>query len=527
MPKVLLSEELAQSCIDTLRAAGHDVVVLLDQSPEQLRAQMSDVNALIIRSATQVDDQLMASAPNLVVVGRAGVGLDNVDVGAATTRGVMVVNAPMSNIISAAEQAMALLLCTARNTPQAHAALKDGKWQRSKWEGVELAGKTLAIIGLGRVGALVADRARAFDMRLVAYDPFISAERARGMGVELLDIEDAVSRADFISIHLPKTPETIGLFGEKLLAKCKQGVRIINTARGGIIDENALAEAIASGHIGGAGLDVFTKEPTTESPLFALDQVVVAPHLGASTAEAQDKAGQTIAEQVVLALAGEFVPFAVNVTASEAGETIRPFVPVAELLGSYLGALCSTIDHDAIGTLDCTFEGDIAQYDTQILSLSVQKGFFGVLSAEPITFVNAPQRAREIGVAVRSHATDSLHDYVNQVILRAGNHSIAGTVVGKSGEARITMIDDHDVETRPAANIFTVRNDDRPGMIGIVGSVLGKAGVSITNMAVGQSPEGNTALMIVATAEPVAADLLGELLAQDGIISIDTLARRA
>jgi D-3-phosphoglycerate dehydrogenase len=525
--KVLLSEELAPSCIETLQNAGHEVIVALDQSPEQLQSIIGDVNALIIRSATQVDDALLAAANNLVVVGRAGVGLDNVDVPAATNRGVMVVNAPMSNIVSAAEQAMALLMCVARNTPQAHAALKAGKWQRSKWEGVELAGKTLAIIGLGRVGALVADRARAFDMRLVAYDPFVTPDRAQNMGVEMLGIEDAVAQADFITIHLPKTPETIGLFGEKLLAKCKQGARIINTARGGIIDEEALAQAIASGHIGGAGLDVFAKEPTTESPLFALDQVVVAPHLGASTAEAQDKAGQTIAEQVVLALAGEFVPFAVNVKASEAAETVRPFLPVAELLGSYLGQLCASMPTDEIGVLQCTYEGDIAEYDTKLLTLSVQKGFFGVLSTEPVTYVNAPQRARELNVEVRGSTSDSLHDYVNQVILSAGGHTIAGTVVGKSGEARITMIDDHDVETKPAANMFIVRNDDRPGIIGAMGSLLGQAGVSITNMAVGQSPSGNTALMIVATADPVSDAILDELRAQDGIISINTIARRA
>ena len=249
------------------------------------------------------------------MVGRAGVGLDNVDVDAATERGVMVVNAPTSNILSVAEQAMALLLAQARNIPQAHAALVAGRWERSKWEGVELHGKVLGVVGLGRAGSLVAQRAHAFGMELIGYDPFVSQERARAMGVRLVSIEELVAEADFVSIHTPKTPETIGLFGRDLLAKAKPGIRIVNTARGGIVDEEALAEAIRDGIVAGAGLDVFAKEPCTESPLFELPQVVVSPHLGASTEEAQDKAGVTIAEQVLLALAGDFVPYAVNVAA--------------------------------------------------------------------------------------------------------------------------------------------------------------------------------------------------------------------
>src|SRR5580698_5027384 len=298
MARVLITEKLAERGLALLSQAGHDVDVQLELSPEALNQTLPGAHALIVRSATQVTAEALEAGTDLAVVGRAGIGLDNVDVEAATRRGVMVVNAPQSNILSAAEHAMALLLAQARNIPQAHAALVAGKWERSKWEGVELHGKTLGVVGLGRVGALVAQRALAFGMRLVAYDPFVSADRARHMGVELMDLDELIGVSDFVTVHLPKNAETLGLIGEDLLAQAKPGLRIINTARGGIVDEEALADAIRAGHVQGAGLDVFAKEPTTESPLFELPSVVVAPHLGASTVEAQDKAGVTIAEQV-------------------------------------------------------------------------------------------------------------------------------------------------------------------------------------------------------------------------------------
>src|SRR3954471_10543469 len=295
MARVLVTEEIAEGGLDRLRAAGHEVDVRLDVSATDLLDVIKGAHALIIRSATKVTSEVLDAGTDLVVVGRAGIGLDNVDVDHATKRGVMVVNAPQSNILSAAEHTLALLLAVARNVPQAHTALKQGKWERSKWEGMELHAKTLGVVGLGRVGALVAQRASAFGMRLVAYDPFVSPDRARQMGIELLTLDDLVRQADIITIHLPKTPETLGLFGKDLLAQMKPDVRIVNTARGGIVDEAALAEAVRSGQVAGAALDVFAEEPTTESPLFELDGVVVTPHLGASTREAQDKAGVTIA----------------------------------------------------------------------------------------------------------------------------------------------------------------------------------------------------------------------------------------
>ncbi|HET7722966.1 MAG TPA: hydroxyacid dehydrogenase, partial [Acidimicrobiales bacterium] len=318
MARVLITEELAERGLARLRDEGHEVDVRLGLSPGELIEAIPGAAALIIRSETQVTAEVLAAGTDLVVVGRAGIGLDNVDVAEATRRGVMVCNAPLSNIVTAAEHTMALLLSAARNVPQADAALKQGKWQRSKWTGVEMHGKTLGLLGLGRIGTLVAQRAYAFGMRLVAWDPWMSPDRARKLGVELLDLEEVVRQADFISIHLLKSPESVGLVGEKLLSHAKPTLRIVNVARGGIIDEAALAAAIAGGRIAGAAIDVFAKEPTTESPLFGLPSVVVTPHLGASTVEAQDKAGETIGEQVSLALAGDFVPYAVNIDASEA-----------------------------------------------------------------------------------------------------------------------------------------------------------------------------------------------------------------
>lgn len=519
MARILVSEEIAEGGLDRLRAAGHDVIVRLDLTPQTLPEALVGVHALIIRSATQVTAEVLAGATDLVVVGRAGIGLDNVDVEAATRRGVMVVNAPQSNIVSAAEHTMALLLASARNVPQAHAALKAGRWERSRWEGVELADKTLGIVGLGRIGKLVAQRAAGFGMRLIAYDPFITADRARQMGVEMVQLDDLIAQSDFVTVHLPKTKETKGIIGRDILAKAKPDLRVINVARGGIVDEEALAEAVRSGQIAGAALDVFDVEPCTDSPLFALDQVVVTPHLGASTREAQDKAGDTIADMVKLALAGDFVPFAVNVSAAEANETLRPFLPLAERLGRLFATLCES----APPQLEICLEGEIARYDSRILTLSVLKGFFGAISDEPVSYVNAPQLAKSAGVEVRELSSRDSHDYVNLVTLRGGGHSIAGTLTGRRGDPRLVMIEDHTTDVPPAENMLVVRNDDRPGVIGLVGTVLGDAGVNISDMDVGRSPEPGSALMVIAPSGPVADDVLHRLRTSPGITSVHVL----
>lgn len=518
--RVLVTEKIADPGLDRLRDAGHEVDVQLDLTPEQLLEAVVGAHALIIRSATKVTAEVLAAGTDLVVVGRAGIGLDNVDTAAATERGVMVVNAPQSNTLSAAEHTMALLLASARNVPQAHAALVQGRWERSKWEGVELSDKTLGIIGLGRIGKLVAQRAMAFGMRLVAYDPFVSEDRARQINVTLVSLDELVEQSDFITLHLAKTPETVGLIGKDMLAKAKPSLRLVNVARGGIVDEAALAEAVSSGQIAGAALDVFDSEPTTESPLFGLDGVVVTPHLGASTVEAQDKAGDTIAEMVMLALAGDFVPFAVNVSAAEASASIRPYLPLAEQLGRIFAGLVGTGAGTGLDTLDLEYQGQIAENDTRILTLSALKGFFGASSGEPVSYVNAPAVAAEQGLEVRPTSTTTSRDYVNLITLRGGDHSLSGTLVGLNAQPTLVMIDDHTVDVPPAANLLVVRNEDRPGMIGKVATIVGDAGVNIDDMAVGASPQGAKALMVVATDRLVDDATLASLRNVDGVQSV-------
>jgi D-3-phosphoglycerate dehydrogenase len=519
MARVLVTEKIAERGLSRLRDAGHDVDVKLGLSPESLLVEVAGANALIIRSETKVTADVLAAGTELVVVGRAGIGLDNVDVAAATQRGVMVVNAPQSNVISAAEHAMALLLAQARNVARADEALRGGSWQRSRWEGVELHGKVLGVVGLGRVGALVAQRALAFGMRLVAYDPYVSPDRARQMGVELMDLPELMKTADFVTVHLPKTAETMGLIGKDLLVQARPGLRIVNTSRGGIVDEDALAWAISEGIVAGAALDVFAKEPTTESPLFELESVVVTPHLGASTREAQDKAGETIAEQVVLALAGEFVPYAVNVDAAEASETVRPFLP----LGERLGAIFASLNNGVPRLLDVEYQGQLADYDTRILTLAVLRGLLGAGSDEPVTYVNAPQLAAARGVELRQTSASATHDYVNLITLRGNGHSLAGTLFGLRDEARLVLVEDHTVDIPPARHMLVVRNADEPGMIGLVGTVLGRQGVNISDMDVGVSSSGEAALMVLSTSQQVPAPAVDELRQSPGIIDVRTV----
>jgi len=514
--RVLVTEPLAERGLALLAAAGHEVEVALGLDADQLRQAVADADALVVRSATRVTDEVLAAGRHLVVVGRAGIGLDNVDVAAATRRGIMVVNAPESNILSAAEHTMGLLLAVARHIPQAHAALSAGRWERARWEGVELHGKTLGIVGLGRIGALVAQRAAAFGMRICAHDPFVSPERAKAMGVTLLPLDELVATADFVTIHLPKTAETTGLVGRDLLAKAKPGLRLVNAARGGIVDEDALVEALDAGQVAGAALDVFAVEPPGGSPLLGRPDVVVTPHLGASTAEAQDKAGVTIAEQVVLALAGEFVPFAVNVAASAVPEAVRPFLGLAEQLGRSFACL-----HDRLpDRLDFEVHGALAGTDTSVLTLAVLKGLFAAGTEEPVSYVNAPQLAAERGLEVRQTSTATSHDFVNLLVLRSGEHALAGTLAGARGEPRLVMVDDHAVEVPPAPHMLLVRNDDRPGMIGVVGTALGEAGVSISSMAVGPSKRARTALMVLSTDRPIPDEVVARLQAAEGILEV-------
>jgi D-3-phosphoglycerate dehydrogenase len=520
MARILVTEKIADGGLQQLRDSGHDVDVKVGLSPAELVDEVKGAAALIIRSATQVTGEVLEAGPDLVVVGRAGIGLDNVDTVAATERGVMVVNAPQSNILSAAEHTVAMLLAQARNIPQAHAALTEGRWERSQWTGVELFDKTLGIVGLGRIGKLVAQRAHAFGMKIVAYDPFVSEDRTRQISVDLLSLDELVEASDFITLHVAKTPETVGLVDKELLARAKPGVRIINVSRGGIVDEADLADAIKAGHVGGAALDVFDAEPTTESPLFGLPEVVVTPHLGASTREAQDKAGDTIAEQVSLALAGDFVPFAVNVAAAEAAETIRPYLPLAERLGELYAGLSGS----APPVLEIEYSGNLADYDTRILTLSVLKGVFGGVTDEPVSYVNAPKIAEDHGIEVRDTSTSTVHDYVNLVTIRGGDHAIGGTLVGTRSDARVVMLDGNTIDLPPAKHMLVVRNDDRPGMIAFVTGILAEAGINIDDMHLGRSARGEAALQVLSTDAAVPTDVRAKIAAGPGIVSVHAMA---
>jgi D-3-phosphoglycerate dehydrogenase / 2-oxoglutarate reductase len=510
--KVLVSEKLSGAGVERLRE-HLDVDVRTALSPEELAEAITPYDALIVRSATKVTSALIERAENLKVIGRAGIGLDNVDVDAATRHGILVVNAPQSNVLSAAEHTMALLLAQARNIPQAHSALVAGSWEREKWQGVELHGKTLGIVGLGRVGTLVAQRASAFGMRLMAYDPYVAPGRAQQMGVSLVDsVAELCSRADFITIHMPRTPETVGLIGPTELAQVRPGVRIVNTARGGLIDEEALTEALASGRIGGAAVDVFENEPVTQHPLFGLDNVVVTPHLGASTAEAQDKAGLAIAEQVLLALRGEFVPYAVNVdVGADIPEAVRPYLQLSERLGRLAVALTG----GGIESVRFEYHGGIAEHDTRALTLSGLKGAFTSVVHEPVTFVNAPLMAKERGISVEETKSSQSLDYVNLVEVHAAGQgetvSVAGVLVGKRDTERLVRVYGYDLDMAFSPIMVFFRYEDRPGIVGIVGTLLGSSGVNIANMQVARHSEGGEALMCVAVDSAIPDEVLASI----------------
>jgi D-3-phosphoglycerate dehydrogenase / 2-oxoglutarate reductase len=510
--KVLISEQLAPAGVERLK--DHvDVDVRPELDQETLRAIIGDYDALVVRSATQVDAALLERADNLKVVGRAGIGLDNVDVDAATRLGILVVNAPQSNVLSAAEHTMALLLAQARNIPQAHSALVKGAWERERWQGVELYGKTLGIIGLGRVGTLVAQRSSAFGMRVVAYDPYVAPHRASQMGVEMLStVRDVCGAADFLTIHLPKTPETVGIVGEPELRRVREGIRIVNTARGGLIDEDALHRALLDGRVAGAAVDVFEHEPVTDHPLFHLPNVVVTPHLGASTAEAQDKAGLAIADQVLLALRGEFVPYAVNLDVGpEVPEGVRAYLKLAEKLGRVAVALSGP----GIEGLRFEYHGNIAEHDTRALTLYGLKGAFSAVVHEPVTFVNAPLLAQERGISVEESKSSQSLDYVNLVEVRADCEgetvSVGGVLVGKRDNERLVRVYGYDIDMAFSPVMAFFKYEDRPGIIGIVGTLLGRAGVNIATMQVGRRAQGGEALMGLAVDSPIPEDILDEI----------------
>jgi D-3-phosphoglycerate dehydrogenase / 2-oxoglutarate reductase len=451
---------------------------------------------------------VLAAAPKLKIVARAGVGLDNVDVESATERGVLVVNAPTSNIHSAAEHALALLLSAARQIPAADASLREHTWKRSSFSGAEIFGKTVGVVGLGRIGQLVAQRLAAFETHIVAYDPYVSPARAAQLGIELLPLDELLARADFISVHLPKTPETAGLIDKDSLAKTKPGVVIVNAARGGLIDEAALADAVTSGHVRAAGIDVFSTEPCTDSPLFDLPQVVVTPHLGASTEEAQDRAGTDVAASVKLALAGEFVPDAVNVGAGVVSEEVSPWLDLVRKLGLLVGALSDELPV----SLSVQVRGELAGEDVEVLRLSALRGLFSAVVEDQVTFVNAPAIAEERGVAADlSTATESPnHRSVVDVRAVASDGSVvnvAGTLSGPQQVEKIVQINGRNFDLRAQGTNLVINYVDQPGALGKIGTLLGTAGVNIHAAQLSEDTEGPSATILLRLDRDVPADV--------------------
>jgi D-3-phosphoglycerate dehydrogenase / 2-oxoglutarate reductase len=517
-PIVLVAEELSPAGLALLES-GFDIRHADGADRASLLPALADAEAVIIRSATRIDAEAIAHAPRLRVIARAGVGLDNVDVDAATKAGVMVVNAPTSNIVSAAEHAVALLLSLARNVPQAMASLQAGQWKRAAYTGIELQDKVVGLLGLGRIGMLVAQRLASFGMTVIAYDPYVAAARAAAAGVRLVSIDELLAEADFISIHLPKNAETTGLIGDAELRKVRPGVRIINAARGGIVDEAALADALADGRVAGAALDVYASEPCTDSPLFQLANVVVTPHLAASTHEAQEKAGTQVARSVRLALAGEFVPDAVNVQGGAVAEEIRPGLPLAEKLGRIFTGLAG----GAPIQIDVQVRGEIAALDVSVLQLAALKGVFIDVVEDPVSYVNAPLLAKERGVEVSLETIEESPDWRNMISLRGTLPdgqvvSVGGTLTGRRQAEKLVEVNGFDMEIAPAEHMVFLTYADRPGVVGIVGQILGSQGINIAGMQVCRDARGGHALIVLTVDSALPPATLTEITSSIGAV---------
>lgn len=530
--KVLVKEKIGESGVQLLRDSGFEVELGVDWDDGELERRIGEFDGILIRSATKLTADLIQRADRLKAVGRAGVGVDNVDVDAATRRGIVVANAPQSNVITAAEHTMALLLALARNVPQAHGALVAGAWDRSKYSGIELYEKTLGVLGFGRIGQLVAQRARGFGMRVLAFDAYVAEERFRELGAERANSAEAVyAEADFLTVHLPKTPETEGYLDAEAFAKMKDGVRVLNVARGPLVVDEDLQAALDSGKVGGAALDVFRKEPITDHPLFGYPNVVVTPHLGASTAEATDRAGYQAAEQVVAALDGGVVTSAVNVPAvgGEDLQALGPFLPLAAQLGRIATGIAGGTSVDG---LEVEYRGGIAARDTRLLTVQVLKGVLAGHTEEDVNDVNAPALAEERGIAVTETSSDRALDFTDlvriTVVSGADRCRVVGTVLGNRDRPHLLEAwgSRFNVQLEPYLAIFRYR--DQPGMIGRVGGALGEAGVNIVSAAVGRQPEdaddAAEAVMLVTADSRVPQEVVDSVVASDGFVAGRTIS---
>ncbi|MET4584088.1 D-3-phosphoglycerate dehydrogenase [Conyzicola nivalis] len=507
-PIVLIAEELSPATVEAL-GPDFDVRTVDGTDRPALLSALSDASAILIRSATKVDEEAIAAAPHLKVIARAGVGLDNVDIKAATTAGVMVVNAPTSNIISAAELTVGHIISLSRFIPAAHASLAAGTWKRSKYTGTELYEKTVGIIGLGRIGALITARLQAFGMNVVAYDPYVTSARAQQLGVTLLTLDELLAQSDFITIHMPKTPETTGMISTEQFATMKPTAFIVNVARGGLIDEDALYAALKSQRIAGAGLDVFVSEPPLESPLLTLDNIILTPHLGASTDEAQEKAGVSVAKSVRLALGGELVPDAVNVAGGVIDPSVRPGIPLMEKLGQVFSGLASS----PVTSIDVEVRGEIADFDVSVLKLAALKGIFSNIVSESVSYVNAPLLAEQRGVTVRLITETESEEYRNLLTIRGAlsdgsQVSVSGTLTGTKQTEKIVEINGYDVEVPFAKHLIVMIYTDRPGIVAVYGKEFGDASINIAGMQIARHEAGGQALSVLTVDSPAPDELL-------------------
>ena len=517
--RVLVSDPVSEKGVALLQKE-YEVDVKTGLPPEELIRIIPEYDALVVRSETKVTKAVLDVAAHLKVIGRVGVGVDNIDVAEATKKGIIVPNAPEGNTVAATEHTMAMMLALARNVPQAHASLKDGKWLRSKMMGVEMRGKTLGILGLGRIGSGVEKRALAMEMNIVAYDPFIGAEQAEAMGIKLVELAEIFPVADFITLHLPKTPETKNLLNKESFAKMKPGVRIVNCARGGVINEKELAEAVEQGIVAGAAIDVFEKEPVDpENPLLKLDKIIVTPHLGASTAEAQVGVAVDVAEGIIAVLKGEPIATAVNMTAIQPHvlEVIRPYFTLAEKMG----CLAIHLAEGRINGVDIAYNGEISEVDSKMLTTAVIKGLLNSILTERINYVNAPGIAKSRGIKIKEMKSKDTANFANLITVTVHtdkkSHVVAGTLFGRT-EGRIVMIDEYRVDVEPKGWLIVGPHINRPGIIGKVGMVLGNAGINIDSMQVGRTEIAGTNIMVMGVDSDIPADVMLKFNAVDGIL---------
>jgi D-3-phosphoglycerate dehydrogenase len=522
--KILVTDTLAPEGLEVFqRAPGFEVDVRIGLKPDELKKICADYDGWVIRSGTKITAELIGAAKNLKVIGRAGVGFENIDVDAATKKGIVVMNTPGGNNVTTGEHTISLMMALARHIPQAVASLKGGKWERNKFVGIELCNKTLGVIGLGNVGRIVAERAAGLRMKVIGYDPFISSENIARMGVEPASLEDIITKSDFITVHVPLTPETQGLINREAFAKMKTGVRIINCARGGIVDEKDLADAIKEKKVAGAALDVYVDEPpAADHPLVKLDQVITTPHLGASTDEAQLNVAIAVAEQMVDFLSKGVVRYAVNVpsVSPELLDVLRPYLTLAEKLGSLVGQLAGSLPKE----VTVEYGGDVTQYNVAPLTLAVLKGILTPMMEYAVNYVNAPLVARERGIKVVESKSSRTADFANYIMVAADTGAkrveVEGVVFGGK-HPRIVRLDHFYLEAVPEGYILILRNRDVPGVVGTVGTLLGNNGINIAGMELGRSAKGGNAISLIHVDDSMTKKALQELRDHPQIVSAD------